>query len=274
MKILVIGCGYLGCEVISSLTKNGNFITAATKSIKKLKSLNKNVQKSVIFNPKDDVGLLQLVKDNDVIIITLMIENPDDYENDYITIVRNLKKIASSISSLKTIIFTSNTTTYGDHKGKWVDEFSDLKPMTDEAHSLVDAEKILLSLKGINWNIVILRLAEIYGNKLEISKKIKNLSENTYPGSGQNYTNMVHVNDVIAAIKHILFHKLCGIYNLADDDHLTRKELYSMVCEKMGLPMIKWDTTHKGLYQGNRRVSNYKIKSTGFELLFSKRVIS
>jgi len=273
MNILVIGCGYLGREIISSFTKKGHFITVATKSTKKLKEC-KNAQKAVILNPKDETGLFQLVENNELIILSIVLEQPEDYEGDYLIIARNLKKIAPDISSAKTVIFTSNTTVYGDHKGKWVDEFSDLNPLTDEAQNLIEAEKILLSLTNLNWHVGIMRLAEIYGDNLEISQKIQNLHDNTYPGNGQNFTNMVHINDVLEGLSYLISHNLYGVYNIADDDHPSRKELYTMTCEKLNLTPIKWDTLHKGLCQGNRRVSNYKLKSTGFDFVYPKRVIS
>jgi NAD dependent epimerase/dehydratase family enzyme len=84
---------------------------------------------------------------------------------------------------------------------------------------------------------------------------------------------MVHRADVTAAIDYALRHRLDGIYNLADDDHPTRQELYNHIAEKLGLPAIQWDQNSDAYRGGNKRISNHKIKAKGFTFLYPHRVI-
>jgi hypothetical protein len=57
---------------------------------------------------------------------------------------------------------------------------------------------------------------------------------------------------------------LNGIYNLCNDFHIPRKPFYERLCQKRQIPPIQWDPTLTSLHQGNRRVSNQKIKTAGF----------
>jgi nucleoside-diphosphate-sugar epimerase len=95
----------------------------------------------------------------------------------------------------------------------------------------------------------------------------------TMPGSGELYTNMIHRDDVAGAIDYSLRHDFDGIYNLSDDDHMLRKELYESVAQKHKLPKVQWDPSHPGLRSDNKRVSNHKIKGEGFTFHHPHRLL-
>jgi len=84
---------------------------------------------------------------------------------------------------------------------------------------------------------------------------------------------MIHKDDCAAAIDYALNHKLEGVFNVADDEHPTRRELYGHIAKKYRLAEVKWDPTLTGLHSGNKRVSNHKIKAEGFAFLHPTRVL-
>jgi nucleoside-diphosphate-sugar epimerase len=102
---------------------------------------------------------------------------------------------------------------------------------------------------------------------------MQNLQGHPLPGTGEAYTNMVHKDDCVRAINYVHKHHLTGVYNLADDDHPTRKELYDLVAEKTKLPKVQWDASLSNLHRGNKRISNHKIKSAGYSFEHPHRVI-
>jgi nucleoside-diphosphate-sugar epimerase len=171
------------------------------------------------------------------------------------------------------LIYTSSTSVYGDHHGLWVDETSELKAKSEQAHILIETEKTYLSLKELGWNVCTLRFSEIYGPGRELSKRVEKLQGHTLPGAGDHYTNMIHKKDCAYAIDYALKHKLEGIFNATDDEHQTRRELYDAISLKFRLPKVKWDSNLTGLHSGNKRVSNHKIKAEGFSLFHPHRVL-
>jgi nucleoside-diphosphate-sugar epimerase len=148
-----------------------------------------------------------------------------------------------------------------------------LKSKATEVASLIEAERLFFSLSEVNWSVAILRVAEIYGPDEELSKRLKTLN-GPLPGSGTAYTNMIHRSDVIAAIDYCIRHQLEGIYNLVDDEHPTREQLYRKIAEKCGFAPFTWNSNYNsGWHEVNKRVSNHKIKAAGFSLKYSQRVL-
>jgi len=274
MKIAIIGCGYIGSALAITFSKMGHNVTVTTRSPKNLLPLTKIVQRGIIAPATDEKTTAFLLEDNDIIIVTVSAPSFNDYENTFLNTAHTIRSGALNITQPKTLIYTSNCCVYGEQNGQWVDEGITLNPITTEAEILIETEKVLTSIESFGWKIGILRLSEIYGPRRELSQKVKYLSGKNLSGEGAHYTNMVHQQDVIGAIDYMITHNLHGIYNIADDDHPIRKDLYEEVCTKFQLPSLNWNPKQKRYHNGNKRVSNHKIKSTGFIFQYPHRIIS
>jgi NAD dependent epimerase/dehydratase family enzyme len=95
----------------------------------------------------------------------------------------------------------------------------------------------------------------------------------TRPGKGDDVTNWIHLDDIVAAIEFARKHRLQGIYNLVDDAHLRSRELLNKVCEQHNLPKVVWDESQKSVRPYNARVSNQKIKMAGYQLIHAQMII-
>jgi nucleoside-diphosphate-sugar epimerase len=274
-KGVIIGCGYIGCELAKKLIKELNFdILATTNNPKNLEKLNKITQKTTLLKSSNIEEITPLLKDCDYIFLTMTSDYFNTYEETFLNTVNSIVKAAKKFKNKKTLVYTSRMTVYGEQNGLWVDENSKLNPLTEASKILIETEKILLSLKKLTWNVCILSLAEVYGPHFEISKKIKKSSDYFLPGTGDNYTNMIHLDDIINAIIYAINHTLNGIYNLSDDTHTTQKELLNEVSKKLNLPEITWQKILYKTFRGNFRVSNNKIKSAGYTFIHPNRIIS
>jgi nucleoside-diphosphate-sugar epimerase len=253
--------------------KKGFYVTATTRNPEKLDALSIAAQKCMILKGNDEEELTPLIANNAVLLMTIAADSPEHYESAYLNTAQILRHLALEMDMPRHLIYTSSTSVYGDHHGQWVDETSELKASSAQAKILIDAEKHYLSLQELGWHVCILRLAEIYGPERELSRRVKQLEGHTLPGSGVHYTNMIHKADCASAIDYAHRHQLEGVYNLADEDHPTRKELYDAVSHKFRLPRVKWDSEHTPLHTGNKRVSNHKIKSEGFVFRHPIRIL-
>lgn len=261
--MLIIGCGYIGTEVGALWKKMGHTVTATTQYVEQINSLFRSAQKSVIWK-EDEKELVSLMENNDLIFI----EEETDLET-----AKMIRRLGLEMDPPRQLIYISSSSVYGDHHGQWVDETSELKATKEHAKNLIDIEKTYLSLNAAGWSVCTLRLSEIYGPGREISKHVKELEGHIIPGAGDHYTNMVHKFDCIDAVNYAFHHHLDGIYNLSDDEHPTRKELYDSIAQKFNLPLVKWNLSHIPLHMGNKRVSNHKIKAEGFVLRHPIRVL-
>lgn len=272
-RIAIIGCGYIGTETASLWKKKGYSVTATTRNPDQLEILAHETQKTLIIHGNDEEELAPLIEANDTLLITIAADSREHYERAYLHTSQIFRHLALEMDLPRQLIYTSSTSVYGDHHGKWVDETSPLLAQSDQGKILREAEKNYLSLEELGWTVCILRLAQIYGPGRELSHKIKQLEGHILPGSGDQYTNMVHKHDCAHAIDYALRHHLEGIYNLADDEHPTRKELYDTLSHKFHHPKIQWDPSHPVLHSGNKRVSNHKIKAEGFAFLHPHRIL-
>ncbi len=273
MNIAIIGCGYLGEELASLWTKKGFPVTATTRSPEKLEKLSKVAQKSVLLRGNDEEEFIPLIANHDTLVITIAPDGPEHYESAYLHTAKIFRKLALEMDMPRDILYVSSTSVYGDHHGLWVDETSPLSGKGELAKILIEAEKTYASLEEIGWNVTILRLSEIYGPGREISKRVKSVQNHPIPGSGDQYTNMIHKTDCAEAIHYLLSHHLTGIYNLSDDDHPSRKELYSLIAQKFHLNPVQWDPSLSSLHSGNKRISNHKIKAAGYIFHYPHRIL-
>lgn len=271
-SVAIIGCGYLGLEVAAGWSKKGYRITATTRTPDRLTELSQYAQKSLILRG-DPEEYMPIISANEALLISVAADAPEHYETTYLQTAQIFRQLALEMDLPRDLIYTSSTSVYGNHRGLWVDETSSLKAKGVQAKVLIETEKTFTSLEELGWNVCIFRLGEIYGPGREISERVRHLEGQVLPGAGDHYTNMIHKTDCALAIDYAMRYHLRGTYNLADDDHPTRKELYDQVSKRFHLPPVKWDPSLTGIHHGNKRVSNHKIKAEGFTFTYPHRVL-
>lgn len=273
MNIAIIGCGYIGSMLLTTLIKQGHHVTATVRTHDSLKQVSKYAQKTTILKGSNLEEVSKIVEDSDIIIVTVAARSSDDYENAYLKTAQTIHAAAREANTTKTLIYTSSTSVYGDHQGKWVNETSSLNASTNQAKILVRTEAEYLSLQSLGWKTCILRLSEIYGPGRELSKKIQNLQESKLDGTGDTFTNMIHAEDIVGFIQYAIEHHLSGVFNLSDDEHPLRKDFYETVAKEKSITPPLWDQS-LSYRRPNKRVSNHSIKAKGYMLKHSSRVLS
>jgi nucleoside-diphosphate-sugar epimerase len=271
MKCAIIGCGYVGSR-LAELWSGKHIVTCTTTRKSHTKS-STQTQKWIIAKGTDYDTVYWLIKEHDVIIVSVTPPSIEDYRKTYLGTAETIRKAAKESKTPKRLLFLSATSVYGDQNGHWVDEKNPPNAKIPEIKHLIEAENIFLSLGQVGWNITILRLSEIYGPEKTLKDKILSLQDRPLPGSGDFYSNMIHLDDVVHVIDYALDHKWEGIYNVTDDDHPTTSEFYKALCQQYNLPQVHWDPNLQPLIKLNKRISNQTIKSAGYRLLHPHRVL-
>ncbi|NES99898.1 MAG: SDR family oxidoreductase [Sphaerospermopsis sp. SIO1G2] len=267
MNIAIIGCGYVGFAV-SQYWQNKDFvITATTTTPEKVPQLQTVAQKVIVTKGDDAETLKAVLKNQDVVLLSVGAKNREEYENTYLETVKTLVSVTKYLPNLHQLIYTGSYSIYGDRNGVWVDEETPPAPANINAQILRKTEDILLSADNENLRVCILRLGGIYGPGRELIKIFGRVANTTRPGKGEDITNWVHLDDIVGAIEFARHHRLQGIYNLVDDSHLSSKELIGNVLTLNNLPDVIWDASNKSNRPHNAWVSNQKIKDTGYEFI-------
>lgn len=268
MNVAIIGCGYVGCAVAQYWQQKMSFVvTATTTTPERVPELQTVAQQVVIVQGNDSHLLKSVLKNQDVVLLSVGAKSADVYEETYLHTAQTLVSVLKQIPSVEQLIYTGSYAVYGDRNGAWVDEESLIAPAHQNGQILSDTEQVLLSASGENLRVCILRLGGIYGPGRELIKIFGRYAGTTRPGNGKDTTNWIHLDDIIGSIRFARRNRLQGIYNLVDDAHLTTGELLDRVCETHNLPKVIWDSSQESKRPYNAKVSNKKIKDAGYKLI-------
>lgn len=262
MKICIIGCGYVGKNAAREWKSQGHEITVTARSLERAYQL-RPLADLVYILTNDWRDLLEK---QDLVLLSVAPDRGGDY---YETYLRSSEKLVAALqsSSVSQIIYTSSTSVYGEHHGEWVDENTPPKPAHAKAQILLDTEETLLKASSPSRKVCIYRLGEIYGPGRSLIDKVEQIQGVVLPGTGQAITNLIHLKEIQSALNIALVKGLQGIYNLCNDRHIPRKDLYRQICTENGWKDPLWDAKMVSPHGGNKKVNNEKIKAMGWAAL-------
>lgn len=272
MNIAIIGCGYVGTAVARHFYPLGNVVTTTTTTPARLQELEAISDRVVVVKGNDASALKSVLENQDTVLLSVGAKgNP--YEEVYLQTAKTLVSVLAENSSVIQVLYTGSCAVYGDKKGAWVDEDSLVEPTNEKGEILSKTEQILLSVSSQDLRVCILRLGGIYGPGREIIKIFSRVSGMTRPGDGSAIANWVHLEDIVRAIAFACEQRLQGIYNVVDDEKITRKQMLDRLFAKHNLPNVIWDASIQNTGSYNARVSNQKIKEVGYQLIHPQRLL-
>ncbi len=92
------------------------------------------------------------------------------------------------------------------------------------------------------WPHLTLRLGGLYGPGRPLGAIDRWRSDDPLPGDGNVSTNLVHLDDAVAAVVAALRAppQVRGVIHVCADDHTPRRELYARVARRLGTPEVRW----------------------------------
>ena len=273
MNIAIIGCGYVGYAVANYWKQNSDLvITATTTTQNRVATLEEVANKVEIVKGSDTQALKSILQNQDVVLLSVGAKGPDSYEETYLKTAETIVPILQQTPTIKQLIYTASYSVYGDRNGDWVDEETPTTPSNTSGEILNQTEQILLSANSESLRVCILRLGGIYGEGRELVKIFNRAFGGTRPGTGEDTTNWVHLDDIVGAIDFARQEQLQGIYNLVDDSHLPSRELIHNLSQKYNKPQVTWDASQTKTRPYNAKVSNEKIKQAGYKLIHPQMI--
>lgn len=240
MRVLIIGCGYVGLPLGRELARRGHAVFGLRRSEAggaELRAAGLTPLCADITRPET---LADLPRDFDWVVSCAASGGggADDYRRLYLDGNRNLAAWLDDVV-LKKFIYTSSTSVYGQNDGSVVNEQSPAEPEAETAKVLAEAEKLLLAaVAERRFPAVILRVAGIYGP--ERGYWLKSFLNGTarLDGNGARWLNLIHRNDVIGCIIAALERGAPGeIYNAADNEPVSQREMFAWLAEKLNRPL-------------------------------------
>lgn len=184
--------------------------------------------------------------------------------------------IRTGMPKLEWIGYLSTVGVYGDHAGRWVDETSECRPVSERSQARLTAENAWLSLGAeIGVPVAVLRLSGIYGPGRNAFVNLKAGSAKRLIKAEQVF-NRIHVEDIAGALWHLIGQTTGGVFNVTDDAPAPPQDVVTFAAELMGVeppPEIPFEAAQlspmaRSFYGENKRVSNARIKAAGYRFRF------
>lgn len=263
-RALVVGCGDLGQAVASLLQDNGLEVYGLKRSATALPAGVHLVQADV--TQPDTLQELAALNPRIVIYCVAADAHRDDsYRAHYVDGLRNTLA-ALRQAPPEHVFFVSSTGVYGQVSDDLLDEATVPVPADFSGERMLQAEQLLASEYPASHTL--LRFSGIYGPG---RRRMLDLAREPARWPAQNgWTNRIHRDDGAAAIAHLVKQLFAGkpvepLYMVTDDRPVSQYEVLQWLAQQMGVPDAPQDAP---AVCGNKRLSNQRLRHTGFQLRY------
>ena len=257
--IFIYGYGYTSQHLCKLLISNK--IIATSRNCEMKKSINDNIE---LVAPSESNLIIKEYSDK---ITHLLISVPPSDDGD--PFLNNFNKDLQSLKNLKWVGYLSATSVYGDHKGEFVNENSELLTKFTRGinRKLAEDQWIDISNK-YNLPLHIFRIAAIYGPQRSI---IDRISSGNFINviKDNHFFSRIYIDDLVNIINASMNRpNPISIYNVADDLPSSLNDVVRYISEKTGIIIdrevqyseLSEDEKRESFFTENKKVNNKLIK--------------
>jgi nucleoside-diphosphate-sugar epimerase len=263
MRVLIVGCGYVGMPLGAELVKQGHEVFGLRRSTGAEADFKAAGVKPLTADITKAEQLAQLPGGYDWVVncVSASGGGAEEYRQVYLQGTRSLIEWLGAAPPKK-FVYTSSTSVYGQNDGSLVKETNPTEPAVETGKILVATEKVLFeAVRQTKFPAVILRLAGIYGpgRGYWFNQFLKD--EARIDGTGARILNMIHRDDVVGAIIAALKNGSPGeVYNSVDDEPVSQLGFFQWLSGQLGkeLPPSLPESTDVDY---KRRVTNKKVSN-------------
>ena len=268
MRVLIVGCGYVGLPLGKELARQGHAVFGLRRSALAADEMQSAGIHPLLADVTQAATFAKLPCDFDWVVNCAASGGggADDYRKIYLEGNRNLVAWLAG-SPLKKFIYTSSTSVYGQNDGSLVTESSPAEPDADTAKVLVETEKLLLAAAvERRFPAVVLRVAGIYGPARGHWFKQFLRGAARIEGDGTRWLNMIHRDDLIGVIIAALENGRSGeIYNATDNEPVSQLTFFEWLAAELKRPLPPKVAADAEAWRRrgvtNKRVSNAKLRA-------------
>jgi len=262
-KVAIVGLGWLGMPLAMSLASKGYDVVGS-------KTTPDGVDAArmcgiacfpLVFLPEMqcEASDLEILLKVDALIITLPARRTVEGSELYFQAVQQLVDSALAYN-VGRIIFTSSTSVYGEGAGTMTED-SPLRPVTPSGRVLEELENWFHRLP--HTSVDVLRLAGLVGADRHPGRF---MAGKTNVAGGEHGVNLVHQDDVIAAITLLLDQPKGGhTFNLCAPVHTKKRHFYPAFARQLGLTEPQFADTAEQAPEGKLIDGNRICEALGFE---------
>lgn len=262
-KVLIVGCGDLGTAIATRL-QSAHEVIGLRISDKPLPLGMQTIQADV--TKPDTLKLIETLKPHLIIYcVSAGGQTDEQYQAAYVTGLKNVLATQSQNQLLQHVFFVSSTRVYGQVTSDLLDENTPAIPADFGGERLLEAEN---ALKTLPCKSTSMRLSGIYGTgRLYLVNMAKDLSK--WPKEN-HWSNRIHRDDAAAFIalltdKAANNQALADCYIVTDNMPTQQYEVLKWLATQQKIDVTAIKTP---LATGGKRLSNQRMRETGFELQY------
>jgi nucleoside-diphosphate-sugar epimerase len=267
MRVLIVGCGYVGLPLGVELARQGHEVFGVRRSAEAAEKLKASGIQPLVADITRPEALHSLPGRFDWVVNLVSSDKggASEYRAVYLEGTKNLIDCLA-VAPPRKFVYTSSTGVYGQTDGSQVKETSPTEPAVETAQILVQTENLLLeACQQKKFPAVILRVAGIYGPERGHYFKQYLNNEARIAGRGERIMNMIHRDDVVGIIMAALRDARPGeIYNAVDDEPVTQLHFFRWLSETLGkwMPPFAGEDEAEARKRGltHKKVLNRKLK--------------
>lgn len=262
-KVLIVGCGDLGCAIAMRLQKTHTVI-GLRKSHQLLPHGMQTIQADV--TQADTLGVLDGLNPNIVIYCVAADAQTDaSYRAHYVDGLKNILLSQHNSPALQHFFFVSSTRVYGQKTQTILDENVAAIPADFGGRRLLEAETLL---QGLSCKTTVMRLSGIYGEGrlylVNLSKDMKNWPQEN------NWSNRIHRDDAAGFIafcveRAVNQQPIADCYIVTDDMPTQQYDVLTWLAKNQGFGTVNLQAP---TIQGGKRLTNKRLRDTGFVLQY------
>jgi nucleoside-diphosphate-sugar epimerase len=239
MRILIAGCGYVGLQLGARLVNDGHVVAGIRRPGGDPAPMRERGIEPLHADLSNLEELKRLPSGWDWVVASAAPSEGGEaaYRSVYRDGARNLVSWLGTMPP-KALVFTGSTGVYPQNDGSEVDETGATDAVGGTGRILREAEDVLLDAVPGGFPAIVLRIAGIYGpgrNRLAAMAR----GESRMSGDGSRWMNMVHRDDLVAAIVAALERGKPGrIYNVSDGAPCTEADFYGWLAARLGTPSV------------------------------------
>jgi nucleoside-diphosphate-sugar epimerase len=255
-RYLIAGAGgYVGSRLAEYLLAQGHSVRGLVRDadsdvVQRLAGMGMAVWQGDVTQPESLVGIANGVEQVFNLTARFVLEN-GSVRRVYVEGNRNLIAACSRARSVRSYVFTSNVTPYGDRGDEWLSEDSPIAPCYPLGEVMVEAEQAIMDLvRTHRFPAIIVRVGSIYGPGRDFVDSVLSGTA-TMIGDGRNYLSHIHIDDVIFMLDRLALEGQPGaVYNLADDEPIRAKEFYGEIRRRLGMVPPRAFSKERALHSG------------------------
>ncbi len=248
--VAILGTGWLGLPLVEALAAEGLNLRGSYRRTTEPGAIRAagGVPYRIELPCGPDV-LTPFLRGADVLVITLPPGGRRLGERAPADYLQKLRCLSHFLDQVR-VVFTSSIGIYGDRTCA-----PPPVPVTASGRAVLAAEEFLAQHCP---RLTVLRLAGLYGPGRDPANFFRNRATITRADAP---VNLLHREDAIAAIRHVILAGIEGTYNVCAAAHPTKKEFYGKRLGRVGLFDKRWVA---GGADG-KRVSSTALRKTGWQ---------